>query len=104
MTETLQPTVNLARYRSVRIKPAVAHVAPGLAFVGQEQVLHCHQFGDGETIMNFSQVDLLARVGDASFLVGLARGNPRGVSSCRSIRPIAASPTRWTWPPAAPLP
>jgi hypothetical protein len=87
MAEALEAAVDLAGQGAVSIEEAVEHVFPAFAGFGDVQVLHGDHLSHREAIVHFEQTDLLARVGDARFLIG-ARGRDTG-----GIK-VAAGPSR----------
>jgi len=77
MAETFQPAIDLAGDGAFGIIKSVENVMNGIAFLGDVQVLHRDQLGHRKAVVHLNQVDLLARVVDAGFLIGALGGNPR---------------------------
>src|SRR3546814_12298921 len=65
-----EAAVDLARHLAPGIVKAVENVGDRLAVLRDEEILHRHQLGNRETVVNFDQVELFARIGDASLLIG----------------------------------
>ena len=76
MPEALEPAVDLARHVPVRVERPVEDLAPRLPFLGEPEVLHRHQLGDGEAVVHLGHVELGPRVADPRLLVGLPRRDP----------------------------
>src|SRR3546814_2783162 len=64
-----EAAVDLARHLAPGIVKAVENVGDRLAVLRDEEILHRHQLGNRETVVNFDQVELFARIGDASLLI-----------------------------------
>ena len=76
MAETFKTAVNLAGDLAIRVIEPVHHVIDRSPLVGDIEILHRHQLGDGKAVMNFKHADLFAWLGDASFLIGTVRRRP----------------------------
>ena len=79
MAETFQAAIDLTRHRAVAIIDAVENVEDRTPGLGQAEILHRHQLGHREAVVHLHHRDLIARVGDAGFLVRLARRDAGGV-------------------------
>src|SRR5947209_11879881 len=71
MAEGLEPAVRVHGELTAELERSVELIAPGLAALGEPQVLHQDQLRGGEAIMNLGHRDLLARPVDAGLLVGI---------------------------------
>src|SRR3546814_11809254 len=76
-----EAAVDLARHLAPGIVKAVENVGDRLAVLRDEEILHRHQLGNRETVVNFDQVELFARIGDRS---EERRVGKECVSTCRS--------------------
>jgi len=79
MPEAFEPSVYLTGNRSVGVEEPIKHVANGTSLAADAQIFHRHELGDREAVMHLGQADLVARAGDAGFLIGLLGGDARGV-------------------------
>ena len=61
MTECLQATVAVDRQAAVETERTVEHISPGLAGVGEPEVLHQYEFGRREAVVDFGDGDLVTR-------------------------------------------
>ncbi|MCG5239410.1 hypothetical protein FHS63_003678 [Azospirillum doebereinerae] len=78
MAEAFQPAVDLAGQRAVRVEHPVEHVAHRTALARQTEILHRHQFGDGEAVVHLGQAEVAARIGDAGLGVSTLGGDAGG--------------------------
>ncbi len=93
MTEAFQAAINLARDFAVRVIEAVHHIIDRSPLVRDIEILHRHQFGNGETVMNFKHADLFTWLGNASFLIGTVRRRPGGYKMAAVPRVMLRFPT-----------
>src|ERR1700730_6239205 len=77
MTETFEPAVDLAGKLAIAIVEPIQNVGHGPPLVREEQVLHRHEFGNREAIVNLDEAELRARLGDALAGHGLRAGSGR---------------------------
>ena len=89
MAEALEAAVDLAGDRAIGVVEAVEHVLPALAGLGDVQVLHGHEFGDGETVMDLEHRHFVARTLDPGLFVGFLRRDARGVEVAAVPRIVA---------------
>ena len=73
VAERLQAAVGVDRQLAVEVEDTVELVAPRRAPLGEPEVLHEHELGDGEAVVHLGQRELGARVGDAGLRVRVAR-------------------------------
>ena len=95
VTERLQPTVGVHRQLAVEVERPGEDLLPGEAPLGEPEVLHQHQLGRREAVVDLGHRQLGAGIVDAGLGVGvLGRAHDLGEASCsrssdRSGRPPA---------------
>src|SRR3546814_1106895 len=80
MAEAFEPAVGLARDSAAAIIFAVENVEYRAARIRQAEIFHRHKLGDRETVMDFGQRNLGARIGDARLGIS-ALGGDAGVAN-----------------------
>ena len=71
MTERLQPAVRVDRQVAVEVEAARQDVLPALPALGEAEILHQHQFGRCEAVVDLGHREFLARIGDPGLLIGV---------------------------------
>src|SRR5207244_1769827 len=73
VAEGLQSAVGVDSKAPAELEIALELVAPRLPALGEAHVLHQHELGRREAVVDLGERDLRARVVDAGLLVGVAR-------------------------------
>src|SRR5260370_29085567 len=71
MTEAFEPAIDLAGKLTIAIVESIQDVGHGATLVRQEQILHRHELGNREAVVNLNEAELRARLGDARLFISL---------------------------------